>query len=124
MSPLPMPSILQYVADRDMWRWSLEHSKEINAYISTLPDDFDTWAAFDLTKAREAGEAILRITSYNVCYTKLLRKQVEGAPDVANYYLLGAQYNFTANFLTYAEYKFDQATGQNDAWTLALQYNF
>jgi len=59
MSPLPMPAILQYVADRDMWRWSLEQSKEINAYISTLPDDFDTWAAFDLTKAREAGEAIL-----------------------------------------------------------------
>ena len=44
--------------------------------------------------------------------------------DSSDNYLLGAQYTFTSNFYTYAEYKLDQLEGKDDAWTLALQYNF
>jgi outer membrane protein N len=38
--------------------------------------------------------------------------------------LVGAQYTFTSNFYSYAEYKVDQIEGADDQWTLALQYNY
>lgn len=33
----PRPWIIDYVEDRDLWRWALPHSKEINAYLSVIP---------------------------------------------------------------------------------------
>jgi oligoribonuclease NrnB/cAMP/cGMP phosphodiesterase (DHH superfamily) len=40
----PLPELLAYVADRDLWLWELPLSKEVNAWISTLPKRFDEWA--------------------------------------------------------------------------------
>ncbi len=37
------PSIIDYVKDRDLWNWELESSHEINAYLQTLPFEFETW---------------------------------------------------------------------------------
>lgn len=48
----------------------------------------------------------------------------DSGEDLSDNYLLGAQYTFTSNFYTYAEYKFDQIDGADDQWTLALQYNY
>lgn len=48
----------------------------------------------------------------------------DSGEDLSDNYLLGAQYTFTSNFYTYAEYKFDQMDGADDQWTLALQYNY
>ena len=56
---LPMPEILLYVQDRDLWRFELEHSKEINAYIATLPEDFEVWDDFYLPEAYTARRAVL-----------------------------------------------------------------
>lgn len=39
----PMPDILRYVQDRDLWKFELSHSEEINLYISTMPNDFELW---------------------------------------------------------------------------------
>jgi len=33
---LPMPALLSYVADQDVWEWKLENSKAINAALNTL----------------------------------------------------------------------------------------
>jgi len=54
-----VPEILRYVADRDLWQFELSYSKEVNAYIATLQEDFETWAQFDLNEAIPAGEAIV-----------------------------------------------------------------
>ena len=56
---LPTPEILLYVQDRDLWKFELENSKEINAYIATLPEDFEVWDDFYLPEAYTAGRAIL-----------------------------------------------------------------
>jgi len=53
------PPILQYVQDRDLWKFKLPYSKAVNAYIATLPNDFSVWAEFNLETATQAGEAIL-----------------------------------------------------------------
>lgn len=54
-----IPAVLQYVQDRDLWRWQLPHSREVNAYIATLPKEFDAWEEFQLSEAIAAGRAII-----------------------------------------------------------------
>ena len=54
-----VPEILLYVQDRDLWRFELENSKEINAYIATMPEDFVEWDNFYLPDAYTAGKAVV-----------------------------------------------------------------
>ena len=53
------PEILHYVQDRDLWKFDLEHSKEINAFIATMPQTFEAWADFYMPLAYDAGKAII-----------------------------------------------------------------
>lgn len=39
----PTPKILQYIQDRDLWKFELPYSKEVNAVISSHPQDFKVW---------------------------------------------------------------------------------
>jgi len=62
------PKLLQYVEDRDLWRFKMHASKSINAAIMSYPQDFDVWDELfiDLlyeattTKLEWEGESILR----------------------------------------------------------------
>ena len=59
----PLPDLLAYVEDQDLWRWKLPHSREINAAIGSHPRDFATWsalAAAPLEALIEQGAPILR----------------------------------------------------------------
>lgn len=40
----PLPDLLAYVADRDLWKWELPNSEEVNAWVTILPLDFARWA--------------------------------------------------------------------------------
>lgn len=54
------PDVLLYVADRDLWKFEMEHSKEINAFIATMDEDFDVWDDFYTPEAYDCGKAILK----------------------------------------------------------------
>lgn len=54
------PKILQYVQDRDLWKFELPNSKEVNAYIATLPWDFQVWDTFKLEDALLVGGALVK----------------------------------------------------------------
>ena len=41
-----VPEILLYVQDRDLWKWKMTRSKEVNAAIASHPQDFFTWSGF------------------------------------------------------------------------------
>ena len=56
-----IPDILLYVQDRDLWKFELENSKEINAFIASLPNDFEEWDQFYTPEAYDAGRAIIRV---------------------------------------------------------------
>ena len=56
-----IPDILLYVQDRDLWKFELENSREINAYIASLPKDFEEWDNFYTPEAYDAGRAIIRL---------------------------------------------------------------
>lgn len=52
------PEILQYVQDRDLWRFELPVSEEVNLYIEALPREFEAWDKFDLCDAKAAGTVL------------------------------------------------------------------
>jgi hypothetical protein len=59
----PLPDLLAYVEDQDLWSWKLPRSREINAAIASYPRDFAAWsalAAASLDALAEQGEPILR----------------------------------------------------------------
>lgn len=62
----PRPRLISYVEDRDLWRFSLPLSKEINAVITSYQFTFENWDALDLRlradhqQVQEDGRAILR----------------------------------------------------------------
>lgn len=39
----PVPVFMQYLQDRDLWRWALNGSREINAAIASYPHEFEVW---------------------------------------------------------------------------------
>lgn len=56
------PWWVNYVEDRDLWRFRLPHSEEINAYIMTFPhtiEGWDTMTQVPIEQAIEAGKAVL-----------------------------------------------------------------
>lgn len=69
LTKAPVPRMLEYIQDRDLWKFELPFSKEINAYIGAEPFYFDNWdkmfrdmesdSSFQVVK--EDGTAMLRV---------------------------------------------------------------
>lgn len=59
------PDVLLYVQDRDLWKWELPFSKEINAAIGSFGFDFGVWDMMvlrtEVTTLRADGTAIQRM---------------------------------------------------------------
>ncbi len=62
----PVPALVAYVQDRDLWRHELAHTHEVHAYLASLAYDFEDWTAAakaldaDLPGVVAQGGAILR----------------------------------------------------------------
>ena len=62
----PIPRLLEYVQDRDLWKWNLVGSREVSAWLASWEQDFGRWdelAEFLEQKpfaVESAGAAILR----------------------------------------------------------------
>ena len=60
------PPLVQYVEDRDLWRFNLLHSRAVNAYIFSWDYTFENWDALDASLTSDgpsvaaAGAAIER----------------------------------------------------------------
>jgi oligoribonuclease NrnB/cAMP/cGMP phosphodiesterase (DHH superfamily) len=56
------PWLVDYVEDRDLWRFQLPASRAVNAYLSTLSFDFDAWSGANelgYERVRTLGEVVL-----------------------------------------------------------------
>lgn len=40
---IPRPWYVDFTEDRDLWNWKLPNSKEVCAYLGTLPFEFEAW---------------------------------------------------------------------------------
>jgi uncharacterized protein len=56
----PVPDILRYVMDRDLWLHQLPRSREVFAGLSAYPMDFEVWSALAVETLAEEGEIVLR----------------------------------------------------------------
>lgn len=60
----PIPPLIYYLEDRDLWKWEMADSKEINAAIGSYPLTLDTYSdllfGFDANQFYREGAAILR----------------------------------------------------------------
>lgn len=59
----PVPDLLRYVQDQDLWSWKLPRSQEVNAAIGSYPFDFETWdelARRDIHSLADEGEPLVR----------------------------------------------------------------
>jgi oligoribonuclease NrnB/cAMP/cGMP phosphodiesterase (DHH superfamily) len=63
---LPPPQLIRHIQDRDLWRFELEGTREINSALSSYPFDFEVWDRLmaggddQLQALRRDGEAIER----------------------------------------------------------------
>lgn len=52
---LPAHWLIDYTEDRDLWRWSLGNSKEVNAGLRLFEMDFHVWDKLVLAEVEQAG---------------------------------------------------------------------
>lgn len=70
--PEDVPLLYDYLQDRDLWRFDLPKSLEVNAYIRTIPYDFGAWVELeerlqsDFNGAVLEGAATLRLVDRSV----------------------------------------------------------
>jgi oligoribonuclease NrnB/cAMP/cGMP phosphodiesterase (DHH superfamily) len=60
------PWFVDFVEDRDLYNWKLPKSKEVCAYLNTLPLSFEAWDALDWSVSADGGCA-MRICSIQGC---------------------------------------------------------
>ncbi|MBW2230033.1 MAG: hypothetical protein JRH17_06575 [Deltaproteobacteria bacterium] len=65
----PVPDLLRYVEDQDLWNWLLEESEAVNAAIASYPRSFDMWeelAARPISELVREGRPIVRANQIEV----------------------------------------------------------
>lgn len=76
----PVPPLLQYVEDQDLWNWKLPHTREVNAAISATPRTFLDWdrlAAASVDDLATEGAPIVRSWQIEV------ERALQGAHPIA-----------------------------------------
>ncbi len=57
----PLPELLAYIEDKDLWLWKLEQSREVSIALHSYPMDFDLWDSLDVEHLKLEGIALLRL---------------------------------------------------------------
>lgn len=57
----PLPELLAYVEDKDLWRFALSQSKEVSVALHTYPFDFQVWTDLDVAELKREGATLLRL---------------------------------------------------------------
>ncbi|MEE8581743.1 MAG: hypothetical protein V3T33_09155 [Myxococcota bacterium] len=65
----PVPELLAYIEDQDLWSWKLPHSERVNAAIASYPRRFEVWSDLStrpISELAAEGEPILRANRIEV----------------------------------------------------------
>jgi oligoribonuclease NrnB/cAMP/cGMP phosphodiesterase (DHH superfamily) len=66
------PALVNYIEDRDLWRFKLPESRSIHAFISSFPREFNEWDATEaalesnFNRCAEIGQAIERFANQKI----------------------------------------------------------
>lgn len=55
------PLLFRYISDRDLWKWDLEDSKEVNAGLDSVPKTVEEWRKYvhDVSNLYDMGKAVV-----------------------------------------------------------------
>ncbi len=67
------PKFIQYITDRDLWRWELPYSKEFSAAFDMIPFEFEEFEKFEVGSVFD--DAVKR-GRYILAYSKTVIKKV------------------------------------------------
>ena len=56
----PLPWLLKYIQDKDLWQWQLPNSREINSALASYSYDFSVWNGLTQEILEVEGRGILR----------------------------------------------------------------
>lgn len=104
MPTFSRPAWVNHVEDRDLWRFALDGTREVHAYIASLPMTFDAWdnlAATPIEEVKAGGRAIAqyidtycdkaseeaRIITWNGTPLALVNVPYQNASEMASYLL-------------------------------------
>lgn len=57
----PLPELLAYIEDKDLWWWRLEQSAEVSIALHSLPMDFELWNGLKVDQLKIEGVALRRL---------------------------------------------------------------
>jgi oligoribonuclease NrnB/cAMP/cGMP phosphodiesterase (DHH superfamily) len=79
----PLPELLAYVEDKDLWHFRLPQSKEVTAALRSYPMEFAVWEAFRVEQLKVEGVALLRLQDQQVeAHCKRMRWETLGGHRV------------------------------------------
>lgn len=76
----PPPWLVAYTEDRDLWRWVLPHSREVNSALRSYPRKMDVWdglAKRDVLELMNEGKAIVRYEDQLIKAIVRLAREIE-----------------------------------------------
>ena len=94
----PIPKLLAYVEDRDLWNWALPESNDFLAYLDTLPFDFKAWDDLAHVSDDELQEILIAGRHMNTKYDNLAAIMAEGAEPVRFCGMAGSKLNGSSLF--------------------------
>lgn len=62
----PLPDLLAYVEDHDLWRHALPGSADVNLSLTSRPFAFEEWDRYDVADLRADGEAVSRWMDHQI----------------------------------------------------------
>lgn len=80
----PIPRLMQYLEDGDLYRYSLPETRDVFSYLLALPSEFSAWdsLAGALDDADQSKEILRKAKDYTEFFTALARLSVERAKKV------------------------------------------
>lgn len=62
----PLPDLLAYVEDRDLWRWQLPQSREVSLALQIHESEFPVWDGLDVEELKVEGQAVARFQNQQI----------------------------------------------------------
>lgn len=80
----PVPDIIKYVQDRDLWLFHMPFSREVNEALRGVPFNFGTWHKLDVRDLIDEGRVIVKHTDQMVAMIcgQAYETELDGYPCV------------------------------------------
>jgi len=94
----PIPALLQYVEDRDIWKWEFEESARFLSALDMETQDFARWSEIATFSPEQLAQFMVRGAAMDEKYKKLCADIAEGAQPLVFNGIAGLMVNAPGMF--------------------------